>query len=79
MAGKFPVELNAFDVVYYNGESLMNETLERRREVLEKIINEKKADVFTTRSPAHGYRKEKRHFPIVSPFVIFLFIIFLSG
>ena len=42
-----------------------------------KIINEKKADVFTTRSPAHGYRKEKRHFPIVSPFVIFLFIIFL--
>lgn len=35
---KLPVELNVFDILYYNGKSLINEPFEKRREILEKII-----------------------------------------
>ena len=62
MAGKFPVELNAFDVVYYNGESLMNTPLERRREVLEKIINEKKWEIILTKKLVSNDRKRVSDF-----------------
>ncbi len=42
MATKFPVELNLFDVLYYNKKNLLHEPFEKRRELLEKIIKEKK-------------------------------------
>ncbi|MBU1051851.1 MAG: ATP-dependent DNA ligase [Nanoarchaeota archaeon] len=37
-----PVEVNVFDVIYYNGKSLMQEALTKRRKVLEKIIPHEK-------------------------------------
>lgn len=37
-----PVEVNVFDVVYYNGESLINSPFKERRKLVEKIIKEKK-------------------------------------
>ena len=49
MAKDFPVELNVFDVVYHNDKSLMNEPLIKRRELLEKIINEKKGNIILTK------------------------------
>ncbi|MEK6850491.1 MAG: ATP-dependent DNA ligase [Nanoarchaeota archaeon] len=36
-----PVEVNVFDVVHYNGESLINSPFRERRKLVEKIIKEK--------------------------------------
>ena len=62
MADKFPVELNAFDVLYYNGEGLMNFPLERRREILEKIVNEKKWGIILTRKLVTDNERKAREF-----------------
>ncbi|MFH1641325.1 MAG: ATP-dependent DNA ligase [Nanoarchaeota archaeon] len=39
MSSKFPVELNIFDILYYDGKNLLDEPLEKRRGLLEKIVN----------------------------------------
>ncbi|OGM02752.1 hypothetical protein A3K72_00285 [Candidatus Woesearchaeota archaeon RBG_13_36_6] len=38
MSGQFPVELNLFDIIYYNGKSLIKKPFKERRALLEKII-----------------------------------------
>jgi len=48
MAEKFPVELDLFDVLYFDGENLMDKPLRYRRELLEKIVKEKKKEVVLT-------------------------------
>jgi len=40
MAQEFPVELNVFDIIYYNGSSLIHTPFGKRRELLEQIIIE---------------------------------------
>jgi DNA ligase-1 len=37
---ELPVELNVFDIIYYDGKSLINEPFKERRKFLEKIIKE---------------------------------------
>lgn len=39
---KLPVEVNVFDVVYYNGKSLMREKFLERRKIVEKIVDDVK-------------------------------------
>jgi DNA ligase-1 len=36
-----PIELNVFDIIYYNGKSLIKTPLSKRREIIEKIIPKK--------------------------------------
>lgn len=38
---ELPVEINIFDVIYFNGKNLMNEKFIERREIIEKIVKEK--------------------------------------
>ena len=38
MAKKFPVEMNVFDVLYYNGKNLIKEEFKERRKLIEKIV-----------------------------------------
>lgn len=38
---KLPVEINVFDVLYYNGKSLIDSPFSERRKIVEKIVNEK--------------------------------------
>lgn len=45
IAKEFPVEINAFDLLYYNGKNLMNKPLKERRKILNKIIKEKKKEI----------------------------------
>ena len=40
MASDFPVELNVFDIIYYEGKTMINESFEKRRKLLEKIIRQ---------------------------------------
>ena len=38
MSKDFPVELNVFDVINYQGKNLLNEEFEKRRKLIEKIV-----------------------------------------
>src|SRR3989344_1868420 len=38
LKNELPVEINVFDIVYYNGKSLINEPFEKRTAILKKII-----------------------------------------
>ena len=49
VANEFPVELNIFDIMYYNNENLMNEPLPKRRKILEKIVKEKNGKIVLTK------------------------------
>ncbi|MDO8741494.1 MAG: ATP-dependent DNA ligase [Candidatus Woesearchaeota archaeon] len=49
MARKFPVELNVFDAMYYEGKDLMELPLLKRREVIEKIMKEEKGKIILTK------------------------------
>jgi DNA ligase 1 len=40
VAKRFPVELNVFDVIYYNDVSYLNEPFEKRRKQLEKMVKQ---------------------------------------
>ncbi len=40
LAKKLPVEVNVFDVIYYNGRSMLKYPLKQRRSLVEKIIRE---------------------------------------
>lgn len=39
---ELPIEINVFDIVYYNGESLLDKQFKERRKLIEKIINKEK-------------------------------------
>lgn len=41
MAKDVPVELNIFDILFYKGKSMIKETFQERRKLIEKIIREK--------------------------------------
>ncbi len=62
MAKRFPVEINIFDIVYYNGKSLMDKTLKERRELLEKIVKEKKREIVLTKKLVSDNEKEMNEF-----------------
>jgi len=40
IAKKFPVELNIFDIIYYNGESLIKKPFSERRKIIEGMIKD---------------------------------------
>jgi len=40
MSEDFPVELNVFDLIYYDGKNMISEPFEKRRKILEKIIKQ---------------------------------------
>lgn len=41
LAKKYPVEVNIFDVMFYNNRSLINEPFKKRRDILKKILLKK--------------------------------------
>lgn len=42
MAKEFPVEINVFDIIYYNGKNLVPKPFKERRKILERIIKPEK-------------------------------------
>jgi len=59
---KLPVELNIFDIIYYNGKSLINEQLQERRNLLEKVIKENKKEIILTKKIITSDEKEAKDF-----------------
>jgi DNA ligase-1 len=45
MAKDFPVEVNIFDIIQYEGESMINKPFNERRKVIEKIVNPEKRKI----------------------------------
>ena len=62
LADDFPVELNVFDIVYYNNEGLMNEPLHLRRRILEKIIKDNKGKIALTKKLITDDEKKAKEF-----------------
>lgn len=49
MAKKFPIELNIFDIISYDKKDLLNQSQKQRRNILEKIVKEKKGKIVLTK------------------------------
>ncbi|MCF7871904.1 ATP-dependent DNA ligase [Candidatus Woesearchaeota archaeon] len=45
MSKDFPVELNIFDIIYFDGEDLLSKPFNERRELLEKIVTQEKKKI----------------------------------
>jgi DNA ligase-1 len=45
MAKEFPVELNVFDIVFYEGESLLKKPFMERRKLIEKIVRQSSKEI----------------------------------
>ncbi|MBI5804338.1 ATP-dependent DNA ligase [Candidatus Pacearchaeota archaeon] len=59
---EIPVEVNAFDVLYYDGKNLMNEPFRERRKILEKIIKTIKLKIRVSEQIVTEDEKEAEEF-----------------
>ncbi|MBU1129474.1 MAG: ATP-dependent DNA ligase [Nanoarchaeota archaeon] len=59
---KLPVEVNIFDVLYYNGKSWLEEPFEKRRKLIEKIITKHPYKLIYSRFKKTSSKKEIEEF-----------------
>jgi DNA ligase-1 len=59
---ELPIELNVFDVIYYNGKSFIEEPFKKRRELLEKIIHQKKYNIVLAEQITTDNEKQAEEF-----------------
>lgn len=57
-----PVELNVFDIIYYNGKSYLNEPFRERRKLLEKIVKQEKKKIVLAKNLLTSNIKEVEKF-----------------
>lgn len=62
MRREFPVEVNVFDVLYYNGKNYMKKSQKERHKLLKKIVKQKKNKVVITDSLITSSEKEADKF-----------------
>lgn len=62
IAQKFPVELNAFDLLYYDGEPLIQQQFSKRRELLVKILIPKEKQIQIAGQKIISEEKEAEEF-----------------
>ncbi|MFA4953538.1 MAG: ATP-dependent DNA ligase [Candidatus Pacearchaeota archaeon] len=62
MQKKLPVELNVFDVLYYNGKSMMQEPFEKRSELVRKIIQNHPYKIISSKQIITGNEKTAKEF-----------------
>lgn len=59
---ELPIEINIFDIIYYNGKSLLKEPFKERRKILEKIIKNTKFKIRTSEAIITDSVKEAEKF-----------------
>jgi len=59
---KLPIELNVFDILYYNGKSLIKEPFKKRTKILRKIIKNKKYHLQTAKQLITSDEKKAKEF-----------------
>ncbi len=62
IAKRFPVEINIFDILYYNNKDLTKETQEQRRKFLEKIVKQVPKKIVLTKKLITNSEKEAQQF-----------------
>ena len=62
MSADFPVELNVFDIIFYDGKSLINEEFEKRRKLLEKIIKQEPKKIVLSKMKIASEKKDVEKF-----------------
>ncbi len=62
MARDFPVELNVFDIIYYNGKNLIAEPFKKRRALLERIVHNKPRQIVVVRNLITSKEEEAEKF-----------------
>jgi DNA ligase-1 len=62
MAKDFPVEMNVFDAVYFEGKNLMAEPFEKRRQLIEKIVKPEKRKIVVAKQLVTSDAKEADKF-----------------
>jgi DNA ligase-1 len=59
---KFPVELNVFDILYYNDKNLLEQPLKKRRALIEKIVKETPKKIILAEKLVSSDKKEIEEF-----------------
>ena len=59
---KFPVEINVFDILYYNGKTLMKEKFKKRSELVSKIITNKPYKIIRSKQIITDNEKKAEEF-----------------
>ena len=62
MSRDFPVEINVFDAIYFDGKSLINEEFEKRRKLLEKVIRQEPKKIVLSKSKITSNKKDVEKF-----------------
>ena len=62
MAKQFPVELNVFDIVSYDGKDMMQEPFRKRRELLKKIVTQVVKKIVLAKQIITDSEKEAKEF-----------------
>ena len=59
---ELPVEINVFDILYYEGKSLLNEPFEKRTELLRKIVKNERYKIMTAKQIISDDEKKTEEF-----------------
>jgi DNA ligase-1 len=59
---ELPVEINVFDIIYYNGKSLLQEPFEKRTAIIKKILKNQKYKIIHAKQIITGNEKEAKRF-----------------
>jgi len=62
MQKKLPIEVNVFDVLYYNGKSWIDEPFEKRRKLIEKILTKHPYKLISSKFKKTSSKKEIEEF-----------------
>jgi DNA ligase-1 len=59
---ELPIEINVFDILYYNGKSLLHETFEKRTALIKKILRNQKYKIIHAKQIITGNEKKAEKF-----------------
>src|SRR3989344_5636461 len=62
LRNKLPIEINVFDILYYNGKSMIKEKFIERRKLIEKIIKKEKGKIRVSEAIITDNEKEAEKF-----------------